>query len=170
MPRADYLSEFRRPEAQGRKRNGRPRRVDMDPDRVHRLTDEQIVAALNATDGIINTAAQKLGVTYSAVQQRVSVSPQLRKIIAMYRERSMDFTETHLRKANREGEQWAIQANLKYLGHLRGFHEKTQQEVSGSLSLTVSTINELGDEELDALIARVDRRLRQTEESTGAAT
>lgn len=167
MPRADMFSAFRS-NVGWHKKPGRPRRNDC-PHPMMKVSDEQIAAVLNACDGIIKDAAEKLGMPYSTIEPRVRKSSVLRQLCETYRARAFDFTESHLRKANKKGEQWAIKEMLKYQGHARGYTEKTQTEVSGSISITKESIHSLTDEELDALILRLDRRVAELAGSQGDA-
>lgn len=173
MPRADMYSAFRS-NRNWHKRPGRPPR-DAGMNGMQKITDEQIAAALNVCDGIIKDAAVKLKTSYDTIAPRVSRTPILRQLCEIYRNRAFDFTETHLRKANKKGEQWAIKEMLKYRGSLHGYTEKLQQELSGSIGLVnVESIESLTDEALDALIVRLDKRIaalaREEEPAQACAT
>lgn len=169
MPRADAFSVFRSNEQWQRKKRGRPRRNDCD-NPLQSISDEAIAAALNATDGIIKDAAVKLRCSYYTIEPRIRKSPVLRQICEAYRLRSFDFTESNLRKANKKGEVWAVKEMLKYRGHHHGYTEKTQTELSGSVAFTREGIESLTDEELDALLIRIDRRIAALAQGEGAAT
>lgn len=169
MPRADAFSAFRSNEQWQRKKQGRPRRNDC-AHPLQLISDEAIAAALNATDGMIKDAAVKLGASYYTIEPRVRKSPILRQLCESYRLRAFDFTESHLRKANKKGDQWAIKEMLKYRGHRHGYTEKTQTELSGAVALTREGIESLTDEELDAILIRLDRRIAALAQSERAAT
>lgn len=158
MPRADkYGTLHSNTSWQGRKR-GRPRRCDLTHP-LQKVSDDAIAAVLNATDGIIKDAAPKLGMTYHALAARIQRTPILRQLCESFRMRAFDFTETHLRKANKRGEQWAIKEMLRYRGHRHGYTEKQQTELSGAFTITHESLDALSDEELDALLCRLDRRI-----------
>jgi hypothetical protein len=157
MPRADAFGVFRSNE-NWHKKPGRPRRNDC-THALQKISDEQIAAALNACDGIIKDACVNLNANYYTIEPRIRKTPILRQLLEIYRNRAFDFTESHLRKANKKGEAWAIKEMLKYRGHNHGFSEKQQHEISGSLSLTKESVHSLTDEELDAILIRLDRRI-----------
>lgn len=166
MPRADQFSAFRTaPSIPRSKRAGRPRHET--EYKNQKYSDEAIAAALRMSDGIIKDAAKKLNASYYTIYARVARTPMLRQLQESFRHMSFDFTETHLRKANKKGEQWAIKEMLKYRGHKYGYDEKTQTEVSGHVALTTESLNELSDEELDALLIRLDKRIAALAENTG---
>ena len=94
------------------------------------LTEEAIGTALKKSAGIQTRAARVLGVSQSAISQRVSNSEYLQNIYSEIREGLLDVAEDELIKKLREGHMTAIIFYLKCIGKSRGYTEKQEMEVS----------------------------------------
>jgi predicted transcriptional regulator len=94
------------------------------------LTEEAIAVALRKCAGIQTRAARVLGVSQSAVSQRVSGSEYLQNIYSEIRESLLDVAEDELIKKLKEGHMTAIIFYLKCIGKSRGYTEKQEMEVS----------------------------------------
>lgn len=68
--------------------------------------------ALRATHGNLTAAAQRLGVTRSALAAIVDADPALAALVDDCRAELVDYAETQLRNAIGKGEDWAIRYAL----------------------------------------------------------
>ena len=94
------------------------------------VTEQVLAAALKASAGIQTKAAQMLGISQSAVSQRVSGSEYLKNIYQEIREEMLDLAESELLKKLREGHLTAIIFYLKCIGKSRGYTEKAELDVN----------------------------------------
>lgn len=88
------------------------------------LTVEQVVAALTATGGARAAAAQRLGVTRSAITHFVNRHPEVADAIEEIRGTFVDLSEAALIKAARAGEGWAVRYMLDNHGSELGYGRK----------------------------------------------
>lgn len=95
------------------------------------VTDKQIAEALQKAGGFVSHAAQQLGVTPSAVTNRVSRSEELKQILDDARYTHLDIAEVELLKAMKRGESWAVCFFLKCQGKGRGYVERQAIEHNG---------------------------------------
>ena len=93
-------------------------------------TTEQIISALEATNGLITLAAQRLGCSPQTIYNRANKSKRLKDIIFEKRDNLVDHAELALRAAVLNKEPWAVAMVLKTLGKSRGYVER--QEVTGA--------------------------------------
>lgn len=113
----------------------------------------EVAEVLNQTAGTIALAAERLGAADMTIRKYVKESPTLQTIVAHYRERRVDKAEIKLEEAIARGEPWAIALTLKTLGKGRGYVERREIQ-HGALS--ADDLQEMTDEQLDALITDVD--------------
>lgn len=92
------------------------------------LSIKQIEIALKAKAGFISYAAEALGVTHSAISQRVKRSAHLQKVVYDIQESCLDLAETKLLGKIKSGDLGAICFYLKCKGKKRGYIEKQQFE------------------------------------------
>ena len=94
-----------------------------------RYTEQQIIDALKATNGLISLAARQLGCERQTIYNRAKNNKKIRGCIKNSREELVDSAELALRAAVIGREAWAIAFTLKTLGKSRGYVER--QEISG---------------------------------------
>ena len=94
------------------------------------LSEEVIAEALRKCAGIQTRAATLLGVSQSAISQRVSGSKFLQEIYQEIREGLLDVAEDALIEKLKAGNMTAIIFYLKCIGKTRGYTEKTEVETS----------------------------------------
>jgi len=104
-----------------------------------RPTIDQMIAALTATKGMIAPAAKSLGMTRTALHDRVAVTPALQSVVHDERESMTDTAELALHRAIVNGEAWATCFYLKTQGKSRGYVER--QEVTGANGGPIATTN-----------------------------
>jgi hypothetical protein len=126
-----------------------------------RVTDAQIVAAMTAADGNRTLAAKKLRCDYTTICDRIRASGELQKVEWDIRDRSIDLSESVVKRHLRQGKLEAARIVFQFQGHRRGLTSTNKTEISGGL--TLNSINDLNDEQLDALILRIDRRLAEAQ-------
>lgn len=98
--------------------------------RPRKYTDEQIVAALEKTGGLIFHAAKKVGCNADTIHERVKTSQAVRDCLRDLRGGLVDTAESKLFAAVKKGEAWAVQFALKNLGKDRGYVERSESSTS----------------------------------------
>ena len=96
-----------------------------------KFTQQQVIAALKETRGLITLAAERLGCVDDTVRRYVNKYPKVKQTVMQYRRRRVDVAELKLDGALANGEPWAIALVLKTLGKKRGYVERVEQEHSG---------------------------------------
>jgi predicted transcriptional regulator len=117
------------------------------------ITEESVALALRQAGGIQTKAALMLGVSQSAISQRVSKSEYLQTVYQEIREEMLDLAESELLKKLKEGHMSAIIFFLKCIGKSRGYTEKQEIEVAqkqGSGVLVVPKVCETTEEWLES--------------------
>ena len=97
---------------------------------------EEYKAALHKYRGRMYLVAEALDLWPSAVIDRVSKSPELKAVRALYRGRLTDVAVTHLEAAVAAGEPWAVKYQLDAHGEDEGYGSPG----SGSNPLCVQVI------------------------------
>ena len=97
------------------------------------VTIKQIKAAMKASYGKPTYAASQLGITYSALYERIQRSKDLQRYIEGLEEYNLDFTEIALMKGIKKGDAQLIKFHLNTKGRKRGYGEKTELELSGEV-------------------------------------
>src|SRR5262245_36413138 len=101
------------------------------------LKPEQVAEALNATNGLVYLAAEKLGVHFATVYRYAQRYTLVRQAIDQQKGKRLDVAEAKLWQAVNKGESWAICFLLKTQGKERGYVERTEHEHRGSLVLEI---------------------------------
>ena len=98
-----------------------------------KFTQQQMIAALKETRGLITLAADRLGCSDDTVRRYVGKYPKVKQTVMQHRRRRVDVAELKLDAALDNGEPWAIALVLKTLGKRRGYYEyqHVKSEVSG---------------------------------------
>jgi hypothetical protein len=100
-------------------------------------TNEQIIAALRETKGLVYLAAKRIGCDPTTIYDRAKRSAAVARTIRNERGEVVDTAELTLYNAILAVEPWAIQLTLKTLGKDRGYVERTEQEHRGSVQLEI---------------------------------
>lgn len=103
------------------------------------LTIGQIEKALIKANGLVTVAAKMLGVTQSAITQRVKKSPRLQKAKEDIVEKMLDVAENALH--SRMHDEKNLTASIFYLktkGKHRGYSEKQDIELSGKFEAPIT--------------------------------
>lgn len=103
------------------------------------LTIGQIERALIKANGLVTVAAKMLGVTQSAITQRVKKSPRLQKAKEDVVEKMLDVAENALH--SRMHDEKNLTASIFYLktkGKHRGYSEKQDIELSGKFEAPIT--------------------------------
>ena len=106
------------------------RKLKTRPKKNRVLSEEVIGEALRKSAGIQSHAGKALGISQSAVSQRISGSEYLQNIYSEIREEILDLAESKLLEKLNSGHMTAIIFLLKCLGKSRGYTEKTEVAVS----------------------------------------
>lgn len=93
---------------------------------------EQVEAALIKSKGIMTVAGESLGLSRSAVSERVRRSDRLKAVIEEQRQQIGDFAESKLIKHIKDGNLTATIFFLKTIGRNRGYIERHENEISGN--------------------------------------
>ena len=94
------------------------------------VNEKTVAAALKKAGGVQTHAAEMLGISQSAVSQRVTRSEYLREVYNDIRNEMLDLAETVLFKKIKAENLTAVIFFLKCLGKERGYSEKQELEVS----------------------------------------
>lgn len=95
------------------------------------LKIRQIESTLRKTNGLISHAAELLGVTRSAIHDRINRSPHLQKVMKEIEERLIDKSENVVYHHMQNKNLTAAIFHLKTKGKARGWIEKHEAEVTG---------------------------------------
>lgn len=99
------------------------------PKNTVKYSDDQIIAALKVTKGMVFIAAERLGCDPSLIYKRQKTSEAIHDAIKQQNGLFVDHAEIALWKAVQAGEGWAVCFALKTKGKDRGYVER--QEVTG---------------------------------------
>ena len=88
------------------------------------ITDEQIIKALQETNGLVSLAARKLDCTPQLIHDRVKAMSLLQQTIDASREELVDLAEAVLKSAVMNREPWAVKMVLTTLGRQRGYTDR----------------------------------------------
>jgi hypothetical protein len=102
-----------------------------------KVTLKECEKAIIASCGILQTAADNLGVSRQALHKRVQNNKRLQKACEDAREVFIDKAESALKKAVDNEEAWAVSLSLKTLGKKRGFVEKQEIDATGDITINV---------------------------------
>jgi hypothetical protein len=132
--------------------------------RKFRYTVEQVLEALNACNGLVYLAAEKLGCCSQTICNYQNRHARIRQVVLEKRGRRVDVAEAALDKAILNGEGWAIRFLLSTQGRDRGYQPALQLE-GGERPLEVKLVRE------DDFYRNRDRleRLEQLAENNGEA-
>lgn len=89
-------------------------------------SDDEIIAALVATRGMVTLAASKLGCADSTIYRRIKASEAVANAIQHERERTLDFAEVKLIDQINKGNVTALIFYLKTQGKARGYIERSE--------------------------------------------
>src|SRR5262245_24988349 len=103
--------------------------------RPRKYTNEQILAALKQTRGMVYLASDLLGCDAGTIYHRAEQVPAVHELIHQERGKVVDTAEQKLYDAVMASEPWAIQMALKCLGKHRGYVERS--ELAGSFTMEV---------------------------------
>lgn len=91
---------------------------------------EAMIAALEASLGIVSTAAPKANVSRTQHYQWLRDDPEYKKAVEAVQDSVLDFAESHLYKLVKEGNPAATIFFLKTKGKKRGYVERQEIEVT----------------------------------------
>lgn len=131
-----------------------------------KYTQEAMIKAIEAANGMVYVAARKLGCAANTVYNYAKRYPKVQAAIDEQRGILLDTAELALLKAITNGEGWAVCFTLKTLGKQRGYVER--QEITGadgkSLEVTISDARD----KLNDLISRRAPRAREDKDTSEA--
>jgi hypothetical protein len=96
-------------------------------------SEEGLAEALKNSCGLQASAGRMVGISQSAVSQRISSSPYLQGVVKEVKEQFLDICETELRKHIYKGNLVALIFYLKTQGKHRGFNEKQELEIDANI-------------------------------------
>ena len=118
-----------------------------DKTRKPRHTDAQVIAALQASAGVMAHAARKLGLSRGALHARIHGSKSLMDAWTETMESNLDLAESKLLTAINNGELAAVFFFLKCRGKKRGYverHEFDYAEAPAPLAINIQVVDEDG--------------------------
>jgi hypothetical protein len=92
--------------------------------RIHKIPNSRIIEGLKATGGFIGKTAKLIGLSQSALSNRIKQYPELREVISDIENNVLEVAVSGLISAIANGDPWAIKEYLKYKGHSMGFGAK----------------------------------------------
>lgn len=101
-----------------------------DKTRKPRHTDAQVIAALQASAGVMAHAARKLGIGRSMMFRRVHENEKIKAAWEEAKETNIDLAESKLMQAVQNGELPAIFFYLKCQAKHRGYIEKKEYDAN----------------------------------------
>jgi hypothetical protein len=101
------------------------------PTAYRRFSDQEMVAALETTRGLVSLAAARLGCSAEAIYSRARKPGKVAEALARERERMLDIAELSLFDRIQAGEGWAVCFYLKTQGRARGYVQR--QEVAAAV-------------------------------------
>ena len=104
------------------------------------LPRERILQIVEESGGVIAKIARALGVHRSTVSRWMQKKKWFREAVQEAREQVIDLAELQLFRAVQEGERWAIEFVLKYLGKNRGYSERFELKHSGQTQAFITTV------------------------------
>jgi hypothetical protein len=84
-------------------------------------TDEQFIAAIKDSRGIVKVVAERVGCEWQTAQNHIQKSPRLKLMMRCEREALIDVAEGHLFDMVEDKDRWAIGKVLHTLGRDRGY-------------------------------------------------
>lgn len=114
-------------------------------------TQAEIKDALKQAGGIISDAALILGVNSSSVRRRVKDTPALQEVLDEIREETKDLAEGNILSALKSGDKDISKWYLASLARDRGFGNKSEVEIKGTLNVERRDLSQLSNEELKGL-------------------
>jgi hypothetical protein len=103
-----------------------------------RYTAQQVIAALQATHGMVYLAAQQLRCDPDTVMNYCKRHPSVEQAKQDARGAILDECELRLLKAIRKDQPWAIAFALRTIGKQRGYVERQELAHEGQVELTTS--------------------------------
>jgi hypothetical protein len=98
--------------------------------KTHRYTQEQVIAALKATKGMVYLSAERLGCTPDTVMNYCKKFPAVEQAKHDARGALLDDCELRLWKAVQRDESWAITFCLRTIGRGRGYGERLDLSIT----------------------------------------
>lgn len=124
------------------------------------LTDDQIIAAIQAARGILSAAARELGMSRQGLYKRLRHSAALLEALEHERESLVDLAEQKLIEALESGERWAIALTLTRLGRHRGWSDAGGAFKATPEERVVKAIDQARYDDLTAMLSNVTPRRR----------
>ena len=104
------------------------------PTKPERYTTEQVIRALEATNGLVTLAARQLGCAPNTIRNYANRYPTVAQSLQEQREKFLDTAELALMSAVQKQEGWAVCFMLKTIGRNRGYVERQELNHSGEIT------------------------------------
>lgn len=114
-----------------------------------RYTVPDVIAAIEATKGMISLAARKLGCHPNTVRNYIERHPTVASAYREQREGSIDIAELKLLEAVQKGEGWAIAFLLRTIGRDRGYVERQEVQHEGTITVKGYTTKDVSPDAWD---------------------
>ncbi len=110
-----------------------------------------MIEALEKSLGIVTTACKSVGIARQTHYEWMKEDNQYRLSVEDVADMAIDFAESQLHKQIKEGEVTSTIFYLKTKGKKRGFVERTETELSGSVGTSTYDLTKLSPEALKEL-------------------
>ena len=104
-----------------------------------KLKTADVVAALNASRGLVTLAADILRINPRTVYKYAAKNKEIKAALESHKSRRLDTAESRLWDAIDGGEAWAICFYLKCQGKARGYIEKAEEKKPDTASTQAAT-------------------------------
>ncbi|MBU2051567.1 MAG: hypothetical protein KKH61_21665 [Gammaproteobacteria bacterium] len=120
------------------------------------VSNQQIIAALHATDGMVYLAAKRVPCNPATIYKRAQRVKAVQAAIDDARGELLDIGELRLKTAVLDGAPWAVAFLLKTLGRKRGYGDNIDV-TSGGKTLALAA-EDLTDDDLAAIVGQPGQR------------
>ena len=104
------------------------------------VTPEQMIDAVKRSNGLVTSAAHRLGIGRRTFYSYMEKHPEVRDAIDEATARTLDLAENRLLQAIDSGDLQAIMFYLRTKGKSRGYTEKVESELSGTVAIAPAPI------------------------------
>jgi hypothetical protein len=101
-----------------------------------RRSEDEVISALKATDGMLTYSAMILGVSYNTLRKYVQGNAKVQEVLYEIEEHALDIAETNLQQIAEGGDLKAIIFFLKNKGKRRGFGDPGRQPMVPTQPIT----------------------------------
>jgi hypothetical protein len=103
----------------------------------YNFTDEQMIAAIKGSCGIVSNIADSLGCDWNTAKRYIEMSEHVKQAYSDESERVIDKAENKLQGAIDSGDMQMVKWYLATKGKRRGYYEKQELENTGKINVVI---------------------------------